>query len=204
MTDTPLRELLTDLTRDPAARAHFEADPAGWLASQGHDLPDDLVAEAITSVSAVLPVDVAEHLSPFTIAASPIPSIDGDDTAPDGVDGVEGLELLTSAAPTADGLVEPARDGTDIGDVDQFGAGATDPGTPTLGDDVGQELGTDIDPLDGLDASPSDGIGDTEVIVDAIDALATTEADFGLGVDPPADGELGDLGDDPADLDGLD
>ena len=197
MTDTPLRELLTDLTRDPAAQALFAADPSGWLASHGHDLSDDLVAEAVGSVSAVLPVEVAEHLAPFTIATSPIPSID-DGPRPDGLDGLDGLGLLSSA-PDADadeGHVDVA-DGLDDG-AGEFGAGAS-----TAAMDGAGTNGLDApgDSFDDLDASvPS--LGATSGI-EPIDPreLPDGSAGLDLDVDDPIAPAIGDA---PADLDGLD
>ena len=197
MTDTPLRELLTDLTRDPAAQALFEADPSGWLASHGHDLSDDLVAEAVGSVSAVLPVEVAEHLAPFTIATSPIPSID-DGPRPDGLDGLDGLGLLSSA-PDADadeGHVD-RPDGFDDG-AGQFGAGASAAAVDGAGTDG---FDTPGDSFDDLHASvPS--LGATSGI-EPIDPreLPDGSAGLDLDVDDPIAPAIGDA---PADLDGLD
>ncbi|TDV57309.1 hypothetical protein [Actinophytocola oryzae] len=113
----PLRELLTDLVGDAGARA---GGPEAYLAEHGHDLPPDLVAEAVVSFADTAPPEVAEHLAPFVTAHTA------------GEEPADWFDLLTSAP------VDPADDLDDLddaplGDVDadpdlslDFGAGAFD------------------------------------------------------------------------------
>jgi hypothetical protein len=89
----PLRDVFTDLTGDPAARAGH--DPAAVLAANGHpDLPDTLVAEAIVSYADTAPYEVAEHLAPYVMANSAVPA--ADPTAPD-TDPATWLDQLATA-----------------------------------------------------------------------------------------------------------
>jgi hypothetical protein len=61
----PLRELLADLVG--AADTHADG-PAAYLAAHGHDLPPDLMAEAVVSFADTAAPEVAEHLAPFVTA----------------------------------------------------------------------------------------------------------------------------------------
>ncbi|WP_123814070.1 hypothetical protein [Myceligenerans xiligouense] len=89
------------------------------LRAAGHDLPGDLVVEAVASFTDTAPAAVAEHLSAFTTAYGPEGFVD-----PGDLDAAEmlpdGLALLASA-PAA----SPAPDG-EAGPVEAlaFGAGA--------------------------------------------------------------------------------
>jgi hypothetical protein len=88
----PLRDVFADLASDEDARAAHAADPQGYLAAQGHPaLPGDLVGEAIVNYADTAPPEVAEHLSPFVMAHSPVP-VDGLDPA-----AVDGMHLLATA-----------------------------------------------------------------------------------------------------------
>jgi hypothetical protein len=157
MTDMTIRELLTELNRDPAAQAEFEADPDGYFSAHGFDLPGELLGEAIVNVAATLPPETAEHLAPFTISHSPIPPIDvppGDPDVQDGVEGPAGIDvatalgLLASAPAEAEAVAQTDGD-MDEAEFDVFGAGSPDgvestdvaeghdaPGLPLDGDDA--------------------------------------------------------------------
>ena len=64
------------------------------LRASGHaDLPDGLVAEAVVSYADTAPIEVAEHLSPFVMANSPVPRTDAAPRRPRA-----GSTLLASAA----------------------------------------------------------------------------------------------------------
>jgi hypothetical protein len=86
----PLRDVLTDLVGEADAPG-----PADVLAANGHaDLPDELVAEAVGSFADTSPLEVAEHLSTYVMANSPVPQPD----APP-VDLASWLDAVTSAPP---------------------------------------------------------------------------------------------------------
>jgi len=102
-TARPLRDVFADVTGDEAARA---SDPADLLRTSGHeDLPDSLVAEAVTSYADTAPLEVAEHLSPYVMANSAVPGV------PTEVDASSWLDTLAAApidaADPAEGL-DPA------------------------------------------------------------------------------------------------
>ena len=218
MSDTTLRELLDDLRRDPSVQAEFEQDPSGFLAARGHDLPDDLVAEAIVNVAADLPADVAEHLSSFTIADSPIPDLDpvGFGAEHDG-DALDALRAL-AAAPLAAADVAIDSLGAEAV-VDGFGTGAGDEVASNAAVGLDDDPGTDdIE----VDLDPAVGPGDTGVDGDggidgwSIDDGLDHDGTHGLeGTDPSGhDADTVELRDpiepeatldagDPADLDGL-
>ncbi|HEU4540147.1 MAG TPA: hypothetical protein VFR23_03375 [Jiangellaceae bacterium] len=137
----PLHTVFTELLGDEVARQAYAADPSGLLDAAGHhDLPEELVAEAIVSFVDTAAPDVAEHLAPFVMAHSAVPS--GSEEPPAASNG---LDLLASAPGVA---VEFAADGpselldsTDAGDVHpdaiapagdlDFGVGALDMSAPT-------------------------------------------------------------------------
>lgn len=157
----PLRDVLTDLVGDGDA-----AGPAEVLAAGGHaGLPVELVAEAVGSFADTAPIEVAEHLSPYVMANSPVPLPD----APD-VDLSGWLEAVTTAPPAPDvdptALLDDAPADTDFGataaEVDDisFGQGHTDtapdhdPSTVDTHDhDHESDSGYDVDhgyePIDG-------------------------------------------------------
>jgi len=104
-TARPLRDVFADATGDEAARA---SDPAELLRASGHeDLPDTLVAEAVTSYADTAPVEVAEHLSQYVMANSAVPGV-GTEVDPSGW-----LEALTTAPETLGATVDPAAAGLD-------------------------------------------------------------------------------------------
>ena len=98
MTDArPLRDVFGDLAGDGDAGHAAEALRAG-----GHgDLPDSLVAEAVVNFADTAPVAVAEHLSAYVMAHSPVP-FDASG-APLDADPGDWLDLLATApAPVVD------------------------------------------------------------------------------------------------------
>jgi hypothetical protein len=215
MTDMTLRELLSDLSRDPAAQAEFEADPDGYLSAHGFELSPELLGEAIVNVAATLPAEVAEHLAPFTISQSPIPRIDEANDDPGGPDGSEGaaglgamggLGLLASAPTVVEELTE-IDGGIDEAELSGFGEGSAD-GAASPGDaaatttadrpfDDGADL--EVDDAGLLHVDDTDG-GDGPGLFDLDDE--------GGSLDGADDGsvETADAVDtrDPADLDDLD
>jgi len=106
-TARPLRDVFADVAGDDGARA---SDPAELLRTSGHgDLPDHLVAEAVTSYADTAPVEVAEHLSPYVMANSAVPGVDTE------VDPASWLEALATAPEVDDATVDPADAGLDDG-----------------------------------------------------------------------------------------
>jgi len=90
MTNSSLRDVLEDLASDPEVRTAHLGDVESFLASEGfHDLDPSLIAEAIVSVAANLPVGLATHLSAYTVATSPLPG--GDGAAIDDLNGLRAL-----------------------------------------------------------------------------------------------------------------
>ena len=82
--------------------------PAAVLRANGHpDLPDDLVAEAVGSYADTAPIEVAEHLSPYVMAHSPVPQPDAAD-----VDPADWFDAVTTA-PVPDGRPVDRLDGLD-------------------------------------------------------------------------------------------
>lgn len=83
-----------------AALAGGSANPAEALNAAGYgDLPGELVAEAIVNFADAAPVEVADHLSGFVKAHSPVPQSDpqNDEAATHAFDTHDGLSLLASA-----------------------------------------------------------------------------------------------------------
>ncbi|GAA1884577.1 hypothetical protein [Asanoa iriomotensis] len=137
----PLKDVLTDLVGDPSAAA-------GALAGAGHDLPPELVAEAVVSFAGTAPAEVAEHLAPFVTAHSGVPvESELDDPA-------DWPELLATAPAEPDAELDDALplDESDTADAGlaelDFGAG--DDGT--TGPDP--DLDLDTDPGGDLDDEP--------------------------------------------------
>lgn len=95
-------------------------DPVAALRDAGHDLPADLVGDALAHYAGTADVAVAEHLAPFVTAHE----------AGEDVDPAEGLALLASA---------PAGD---IDDLDAVAAGAGP------GESLGIAFGAGSDDLD--------------------------------------------------------
>ena len=183
----PLLTLLRDLLSDPAAREAYDADPAGWLASHGHDLPDELVGEAITQVAAGLPAAAAESIAPFVMADSPIPT--------DGVDG-SGLDVLRSVDPVS---LHEAPDGSEVSDDlgAAFGSGADEAPAPSSDTTAAasHDDGDDGNWGGGLESEAS--IDDPFAVLDAHESLSF-DAEPVVDTDPVLD-----VDEDPASLDGL-
>ncbi|MEV0713124.1 hypothetical protein [Asanoa sp. NPDC050611] len=140
----PLKDVLTDLVGDPSAAA-------GALAGAGHDLPPDLVAEAVVSFAGTAPAEVAEHLAPFVTAHSGVPA----ESAP--AEPADWAELLATAPVEPDAelddaapLVAPEPADAGLDELD-FGAG----------DDTTTGPGPDLD----LDADPGGDLDDEPVAV---------------------------------------
>ena len=179
----PLKDVLTDLVGDPSAAA-------GALADSGHDLPPELVAEAVVSFAGTAPAEVAEHLAPFVTAHSGVPVEPGADEPADWV------ELLATApaepdAELDDALPPEAPDAADpgLGELD-FGAG--DDGT-TAG--PGPDLDLATDPGGDLDDEPV-AVGGGPEFADEPPTPTFAGLPDGLDADEDADG------DEPDDLDG--
>lgn len=98
-------------------------DPVAALRDAGHELPADLVGDALAHYAGTADVAVAEHLAPFLTAHA----------AGEDVDPSEGLALLASA---------PARD---IDDLDAVADGARPAET---GESLGIAFGAGSDDLD--------------------------------------------------------
>jgi hypothetical protein len=83
----PLRDLFAELTGGIAG------DAAQVLAQAGHpDLPAGLVAEAVVSYADTAAPEVAEHLAPFVMAHSSVPTVDSA-----GGDPLDWLDALATA-----------------------------------------------------------------------------------------------------------
>ena len=195
---TTLREILTELGRDPAVRAEFGDDPEGFVAACGFELSTELLGEAIVAVAAGLPPAAAEHLAPFTISHGPIPPVDPSVEGPAPIDGLE--LLATGPIP---------GEGADAGDVDDegdtavldgaFGEGTTDVGAvdphPAAGDD-GFDPAVDERGA-GLESPAAGGFDDPT----GLDELMTEPAEHPT-FDEALDARIIEA-DDPGDLDGL-
>src|SRR5688572_14405018 len=122
-TARPLRDVFADATGDEAARA---SDPAELLRASGHeDLPDTLVAEAVTSYADTAPVEVAEHLSQYVMANSAVPGLGTE------IDPSSWLEALSTAPEMLQATVDPAAAGLD--EEPQYEPDAATDGTATDG-----------------------------------------------------------------------
>lgn len=182
----PLKDVLTDLVGDPSAAADA-------LAGAGHELPPDLVAEAVVSFAGTAPSDVAEHLAPFVTAHSGVP-VETELDEPAGW-----AELLATAPEPGTGFDDvappddaPAADHPGLGEL-AFGAGAGATSGPGPDDDLDTDPGGDLDdePV-AVGGGPSDYPGELADTAgfDDLDQGAAQDAD---DVDEP---------DDPDDLDG--
>jgi len=197
-TARPLRDVFADVAGDEGARA---SDPAELLRTSGHgDLPDHLVAEAVTSYADTAPVEVAEHLSPYVMANSAVPGVETE------VDPSSWLEALATAPEPDDTAVDPAGldDGSwyepaadhgaaaPVGHHDamnlDFGVGDTvDHGAATSFEHDGSAADIDHDGLpthhlDGTHIVPA--LDDADAFGDAVDGVF---ADFGDGDDGDSD-----------------
>jgi hypothetical protein len=189
----PLRDVFADLSGTADGSGVDGRSPEALLAEAGHpQLPAGLVAEAVVSYADTAPIEVAEHLAPYVMAHSAVPTDVVDD-----VDQPRWFELL-SAAPDPAGIEPlPAVDHPGPEAVDPtahvwFGAGATDAavdldfGHGAAGTDVasGHEHGTHPGHLAALGDGPGgdpDGHGyhgDVQV-VDAAMPLDNPGSDEG-------------------------
>jgi hypothetical protein len=161
----PLRDVLTDLVGEADA-----AGPADVLAANGHaDLPDELVAEAVGSFADTSPIEVAEHLSTYVMANSPVPQpdappvdlagwLDAVTTAPSPTSDIDPTALLDDGGGLHEAAHEPAA--VEVGDL-HFGRGdaaAPDHHVSTVDSfeesfEPPADLGYDTH--DGTDASPA-------------------------------------------------
>jgi hypothetical protein len=205
----PLRDVFSDLVgTDTAGPDH--AGPAEVLRAGGHpDLPDTLVAEAVGSYADTAPIEVAEHLSPYVMAHSPVPQVDVPEADPAGwfdavatapaadlgVDPLGGLDDLADVAHAAGPADAPAA--TDPGHDLAFGHGSA-PGADLAGDSPGtyehDAVGPDHPGDPGLDGVGSPAADDLSDLPDAhLHAAHLPDAA------DPDDGD--DDGDDDADTD---
>jgi hypothetical protein len=208
-TARPLRDVFADVTGDEAARA---SDPAEFLRSSGHeDLPDTLVAEAVTSYADTAPVEVAEHLSQYVMANSAVPGIGAE------VDPSSWLEALASAPELLESTVDPAAAGLDGEPRYEAGEAAPDTGDATLGGDdaafdldfgLGRAVDTVEDALGEAVDTVADFFGAAAAAPDAGDEAfgaaagpGTDEGVFGAAGPDPGDGVFGASADLPADED---
>jgi hypothetical protein len=157
----PLRELLAELVGDAEARAAYGADPAGYLAAHGHDLPGELVASAVVSYADTAPLEVAAALAPFVAAHGAVP--DGADPS--------WFDLLTSA---------------EVGD-DSFDL----PLDGSAGESASVELdfGAGADPEPVVEASPV-VVDDVDVVEEpaSSEELPVEEVESSFVPEPPIDG----------------
>jgi hypothetical protein len=186
----PLRDIFADPV-DGSSGADA-AGPAEVLRAAGHpDLPDSLVAEAVGSYADTAPIEVAEHLSPYVMAHSPIPLPDQAEvesgqwleavsTAPsvaaEGYDPLLGLDGPPVGLDAADHYTSPANELGDVIDFGQTGPDdsltpTADPGPDTGGESVGYYPPEDPTAADILPAD--DDIHPLDAPTDPDDALDT-------------------------------
>ncbi|GAB3168876.1 hypothetical protein GCM10027059_32530 [Myceligenerans halotolerans] len=219
-----------DVLSERAGSGDSPAVVAEALRAAGHDLPGDLVGEAVASFADTAPAAVAEHLSPFTTAygldglADPA-DLDAAEMLPDG------LALLASApavGPASDDEALPGRaelpdDEAGPGDALAFGTGAgvpdDDAGMPDGGPGTGTRAGDAMADDDHASDDPA-GNGTAAYGPDAYEPADDDEAASGGLTDPTdvpplphdsVDFVLGDLDTqapddafDPAELDAAD
>jgi hypothetical protein len=185
----PLKDVFAGLVGDPSAGVDA-------LAAAGHDLPADLIAEAVVSFAGTAPAEVAEHLAPFVTANSGVPTEDAgsDDwfdllaTAPD-PDADEDLDdgtVIDDAAPEAQAA---------IGEL-EFGAGADADDPDAVTDD---DLDGDADDFDDGTVGATDEPADDP----ARDLDGDLQGDLSGDLDDADDDDSDDDdSDDGADLDG--
>jgi hypothetical protein len=210
----PLRDVFSDLVGTDTVD---HAGPAEVLRAGGHpDLPDTLVAEAVGSYADTAPIEVAEHLSPYVMAHSPVPQVDAPEADPAGwfdavasapaadlgADPLGGLDDLADVAHVAGPAHAPAA--ADPGHDLAFGHGSASGPDPAGGaDPTGTyEHGT-VDPDHpgdpGLDALGSPAADD---LTDLPDASGLHAAHLDDGDDDDGDDGDDDGGTDPSWLDG--
>ncbi|SNT20146.1 hypothetical protein SAMN05421812_103699 [Asanoa hainanensis] len=175
----PLKDVFTDLVGDPSAAAEA-------LAGAGHDLPPDLMAEAVVSFAGSAPAEVAEHLAPFVTAHSGVP-VESE------LDEPAGWAELLATAPEPGGteldddvpLDLPVGDPPGAAEL-AFGSGDTSGPGPDL--DLDTDPGGDLDdePV-AVGGGPSDYPDDTAEFAD-LDAEAVDDVG-----EPEDDDDLDDL-----------
>ncbi|GAA2715571.1 hypothetical protein [Actinoplanes palleronii] len=151
-----LREIFGELA---GAGEHTGADPAALLARSGHpDLPEELVAQAVSGFAETARPEIAEHLSAYVMAHSPIPG-------PGGEAFVSWVDLLATA-PTddfgldfgagADHAEHEAVTATDhdVFDAEDWAPAELEDWAPAAGEHVGLEAPETDD--DDADADPED------------------------------------------------
>ncbi|GIF70569.1 hypothetical protein [Asanoa siamensis] len=173
----PLKDVLTDLVGDPSATAEA-------LAGAGHDLPPDLVAEAVVSFAGSAPAEVAEHLAPFVTAHSGVP-VDAEPGEP-----ADWAALLA----TAPGTEADLDDAAPVGDDE---TPATEPLELAFGAGDDHTAGPDPDPDLDLDGSPDGDLDDEPVAAGGEPAYPEEPTPSAALYDDDAD-------DEPDDLDDLD
>jgi hypothetical protein len=197
----PLRDVFSDLVGTDTADA---AEPAEVLRTSGHpDLPDTLVAEAVGSYADTAPIEVAEHLSPYVMAHSPVPLVDAPEAEPGGwleavatapvpdltadplggLDDLAGLAGPTDAGPPAPAAADPAHDIA-------FGhGGAPDPGPVAEhladgGDPMGTYEHDQVVPDHAAEPGPDVVPADLADLHDATDSDGDDDGTDGDGTDP--------------------
>ncbi len=134
----PLHEVFDALSRGALD------DPVAALRDAGHDLPADLVGDALAHYAGTADVAVAEHLAPFVTAHA----------AGEDVDPSEGLSLLASAP---------------VGDIDDLDAVDVEPG-----ESLGIAFGAGSDDLDfGSGAADVSAAPEDEVELAGLESAAT-------------------------------
>jgi hypothetical protein len=192
------------------------AEPADVLRANGHEaLPDGLVAEAVVTYADTAPIEVAEHLSAYVAAHSPVPRTDAGIEAPSWLDALAtapaGVDIPGDPDPGGDldaGVADPAaawsapagaaaaEDDFDDADGAGFGAGAEGPATDAA--DEARHAEPEHGFSDGAALNGSASLNDGAGSFDDLHLPPTGAADRS-GLDADSD----DLDTDPADLDDL-
>lgn len=165
----PLRDVFAELSGTGHGSALDARNPDAVLADAGHpQLPAGLVAEAVVSYADTAPIEVAEHLAPYVMAHSAVPTdVVGD------VDEPHWLDVLSAAPDPAVPVVDdhpgvPVAEAPDGTTDAWFGSGATDGGFDldfghgAAGTDASLDHGHgthDAHPGAGGDGTGSDGTG---------------------------------------------
>ena len=164
------------MDRSQTLREVFDRLAAGEPATVPADLEPGLVSHALRDYADTAPIEVAEHLEPFTSTVGGADAI-----APDA-----GLDLLATApAPPVEELA-PAE-GAAVDPVNS--AVGLDEGTDE-GMDVGMDFGMDFgsglsgDVPDDADAGPADDLADGATGEQAGDLADEISDDPGLGAQP--------------------
>jgi hypothetical protein len=174
----PLKDVFTDLVGDPSAAV-------GALAGAGHDLPPDLVAEAVVSFAGTAPAEVAEHLAPYVTANSGVPVESEADWVTDWPDLFATAPEVGEADEFDDGEADvldapPAEHAAGIVEL-AFGAGADD----------GPAADPDPDLDTGLDNDLASAVDDPADEAPSFDDLTEAGPDSSLDVDADDDDDDG-------------